>query len=568
MAWTSTNAIVTYPTLESSSRRSISVNWQASDVWSSPAPATSSPESAVNRKGVPVLVLDFGGQYTQLIARRVREAHVYCEIASALLPWAELASRRPQAVILSGGPASVYEPAAPQADPALLQAGLPVLGICYGMQWMAQVLGGDVRRSDEGEYGPAQLERKAGGRLFADIPFPTRVWMSHGDQVLQPPAGFATLAATAITPVAAMGDEKRRLYGVQFHPEVVHTEEGERILRNFLFSIAGLAGDWTMGRFREETVARIRATVGQGKAVCALSGGVDSATAAVLVHQAIGSQLTCVFVDHGLLRAGEAEEVVRTFRDRLGVPLVHVQAQDRFLARLAGVTDPEEKRRRIGEEFIRVFEEEAERLGDVRYLVQGTLYPDVIESGGGRPRQRAGGAAGAALIKSHHNVGGLPEHMKLQLIEPLRWLFKDEVRQLAAELGLPETIVWRHPFPGPGLAVRMIGEVTRPRLERLRAADQIVLEEIQRAGLERAIWQVFAVLPGVRTVGVMGDERSYTDLVAVRAVTSEDGMTADWARIPYDVLERISTRIMNEVKGVNRVVYDISPKPPATIEWE
>lgn len=509
---------------------------------------------------LPVLVLDFGGQYTQLIARRIREEHVYCEIAPCDVPWAELERRRPQAIVLSGGPASVYAPGAPRCDPAVFRSGVPVLGICYGMQLMAQELGGDVRRWEEGEYGPAELFIHAGAfQLFSGIPSPTEVWMSHGDQVLRPPAGFVPLASTAVTPVAAMGDGRRRLFGVQFHPEVKHTREGRQILRNFLFEIAGLEPRWTLSAFREETVARIREQVGKGRAVCGLSGGVDSATAAALVHEAIGDQLVCIFVDHGLLRAGEAEEVVRTFRDRLRIPLVHVEASERFLARLKGVADPEEKRKRIGEEFIRVFEEEASRLGEVDFLVQGTLYPDVIESGG---------SSKAAVIKSHHNVGGLPERMRLKLIEPLRLLFKDEVRQLALELGLPEEIVWRQPFPGPGLAVRMIGPVDRERLELLRAADRIVTEEIKRAGLERSVWQAFAVLPGVRTVGVKGDERSYAELVAVRAVSSDDGMTADWVRLPEEVLRRISTRLMNELPSVNRVVYDISPKPPATIEWE
>ncbi|MBE3577165.1 MAG: glutamine-hydrolyzing GMP synthase [Limnochordales bacterium] len=522
---------------------------------------------------LPVLILDFGGQYTQLIARRVREAHVYCEIAPCDVPWSELSLQRPQAIILSGGPASVYQEGAPRCDPAIFQAGVPVLGICYGMQLMARELGADVRASEEGEYGPADLVLREASPLFAGILSPTPVWMSHGDQVVTPPPGFRVLASTAVTPVAAIGDEQRKLYGVQFHPEVAHTREGKALLKNFLFRIAGLEPSWTLSAFREETIARIRAEVGSRKAVCGLSGGVDSATAAVLVHQAIGDQLTCIFVDHGLLRAGEAEEVVRTFRDRLRIPLIHVRAEDRFLNRLKGVVDPEAKRRIIGEEFIRVFEEEASRLGDVTYLVQGTLYPDVIESGGapgyGNGTSGNGGQRGrAAVIKSHHNVGGLPERMNLKLLEPLRLLFKDEVRVLAGELGLPEEIVWRQPFPGPGLAVRIIGEVTRERLELLRAADRIVTDEIRKAGLERSIWQAFAVLPGVRTVGVKGDGRSYAELVAIRAVTSEDGMTADWARLPYDLLGRISTRIMNELPSVNRVVYDISPKPPATIEWE
>ncbi len=506
-----------------------------------------------------VAILDFGAQYGQLIARRVREARVYCEVFPASTPAARLAERRPKGIILSGGPASVYEPGAPKADPGIFELGVPILGICYGMQLTAYALGGDVRRGARREYGGADLEVDAQAQdgLFAGLPRRLRVWMSHGDLVLTPPPGFRVLARTASTPVAAMGDPERRIYGVQFHPEVAHTPEGREILRNFLYKICGCHGTWTMASFVEEAVARVREQVGDGRAVCALSGGVDSAVAAVLVHRAIGDRLTCIFVDHGLLRLGEAEEVVRAFRG-LGLRLVAVDAGERFLARLRGVTDPEEKRKRIGEEFIRVFEEEARRLGDVEFLVQGTLYPDVIESGTGA----------AATIKSHHNVGGLPSEMRFRLVEPLRDLFKDEVRQVGRELGLPDEILWRQPFPGPGLAVRVLGEVTPERLELVRLADAVVREEVRAAGLEREVWQAFAVLTAQRSVGVMGDERTYGYAVAVRAVQSEDGMTADWVRLPYQVLERIAARIVNEVPGVNRVVYDVTSKPPGTIEWE
>jgi GMP synthase (glutamine-hydrolysing) len=505
-----------------------------------------------------VLVVDFGAQYAQLIARRVRECHVYSEIVPFDARPEEVARRRPAGIILSGGPASVYEPGAPRLDPGLLSLGVPVLGICYGQQAMAQVLEGEVHASGIREYGKTALEVISPGTVLRDLPPRETVWMSHADAVVRPPAGFRVTARTEATPVAAMEDPERGLFAVQFHPEVVHTPRGKDILKRFLYDACGLLPDWTPVNVIDRAVERVRAQVGQAEALCALSGGVDSAVAALLVHRAIGDRLTGVFVDTGLLREGEPEQVEETFARHFKVPLVHVKAEDRFLARLEGVDDPEEKRRRIGEEFIRVFEEVAREHRDARFLVQGTLYPDVIESG----------SQTAAKIKSHHNVGGLPERMDLELVEPLRDLFKDEVRTVGAELGLPEDIVWRQPFPGPGLAVRIIGDVTRERLTMVRAADGIVQEEIRRAGLERSIWQAFAVLLTLRSVGVMGDGRTYFHPVVLRAVTSEDAMTADWARLPHDVLERISSRIVAEVPGVNRVLYDISSKPPATIEWE
>jgi GMP synthase (glutamine-hydrolysing) len=505
----------------------------------------------------PVLVVDFGAQYAQLIARRVRECHVYSEIVPYDASPEDLAARRPAGVILSGGPASVYEPGAPVLNRGVLDLGVPVLGICYGQQAMAQVLGGEVAATGAREYGKTSL-RAGGGLLFRDLPAEQTVWMSHGDTVVEAPEGFRPTARTEVSPIAAMEDPERGYFAVQFHPEVVHTPHGVEILKRFLYDACGLLPDWTPVNVIDRAVERIRAQVGEAHALCALSGGVDSSVAALLVHRAIGNQLTCVFVDTGLLREGEPEQVEETFGRHFRVPLVHVKAEDRFLGRLEGVEDPEEKRRRIGEEFIRVFEEVARDHREAGFLVQGTLYPDVIESG----------SRTAAKIKSHHNVGGLPERMDLELVEPLRDLFKDEVRRVGEELGLPEEIVWRQPFPGPGLAVRIVGEVTRERLGMVRGADRIVQEEVRRAGRSVDLWQAFAVLLTLRSVGVMGDGRTYQHPVVLRAVTSEDAMTADWARLPHDVLERISSRIVAEVPGINRVVYDVSSKPPATIEWE
>ncbi|MCL6472417.1 MAG: glutamine-hydrolyzing GMP synthase [Firmicutes bacterium] len=505
-----------------------------------------------------VLVVDYGAQYAQLIARRVRECKVYSEIVPHDISIEKLKAKNPSGLIFSGGPASVYADNAPAVNPAFFDLGVPILGICYGMQLMAHSLGGEVTRTGNREYGKTVLAVDNGHALFKDIPLEQVVWMSHQDAVTAVPAGFSVSAHTDGSPVAAMENTEKRFYGVQFHPEVAHTVYGMEILKNFLYDVCECVPNWTMVSIIEDAVTKIRQQVGDNKVICGLSGGVDSSVAAILVHKAIGDNLTCIFVDHGLLRKGEAEKVEDAFRKHFRINLVHVKAQDRFLEKLKGVTDPERKRKIIGEEFIRVFEEEAAKFHDAKFLVQGTLYPDVIESG----------TRDAAKIKTHHNVGGLPEDMELELIEPLRALFKDEVRAVGEELGLPDEIVWRHPFPGPGLAVRIIGEITAERLEILRNADAIFEEEIKRAGLYRSIWQSFAVLPAIRSVGVMGDERTYAYPIILRAVTSEDAMTADWARIPYEVLERISNRIINEVQHVNRVAYDISSKPPATIEWE
>jgi GMP synthase (glutamine-hydrolysing) len=506
-----------------------------------------------------VLVVDFGAQYAQLIARRVREANVYSEIVSRTMPVSEMLAKQPTAIILSGGPASVHVDGAPTIDPALFAAGIPILGICYGAQLIAHLLGGEVRRTGSGEYGRTDMQLLgSGGLLFGDLPKQQSVWMSHGDSITQPPTDCVITATTPGAPVAAFEDRARGLYGVQFHPEVAHTERGQELLTAFLYDVAGCRPTWTNVSIIDDAVAAVRAQVGAERVICGLSGGVDSSVAAALVHKAVGKQLTCVFVDTGLLRAGEADQVEATFRQQFDVDLVHVKAADRFLGALEGVTDPEQKRKIIGEVFIRVFEEAARDLDGASFLVQGTLYPDIVESGG----------TDNANIKSHHNVGGLPEDMQFELVEPLRNLFKDEVRAIGEELGLPAEMVWRQPFPGPGLAVRIIGEITPERIAILQAADAVVIEEIKRAGLYRAIWQSFAVLPCVKTVGVMGDDRTYAYPIVVRAVTSDDAMTADWARLPYDVIDRIANRLINEVPGVNRVAYDVTSKPPGTIEWE
>ena len=507
-----------------------------------------------------ILVLDFGGQYSQLIARRVRECGVFSELLPHHVGLDEVRRRRPKGVILSGGPASVYEEGAPALRRELLELGVPVLGICYGMQLIARELGGRVERAEVGEFGRSELTVSEPGRLLAGTPSRQSCWMSHRDTVFAPPPGFAALASSPISPVAAFESVERGIYGIQFHPEVVHTPYGQQVLTNFLEDACGCERTWSPRSVIDEQIEAIRAQVGDGRAICGLSGGVDSSVAALLVHRAIGDRLTCVFVDHGFMRKNEGAQVIEAFRDHFHVPLVAVDASERFLERLAGVTDPEEKRKRIGAEFIRVFEEEARKLDDVRFLVQGTLYSDVIESGG---------STGAATIKSHHNVGGLPEELDFELVEPLRSLFKDEVRAVGAELGLPERLVWRQPFPGPGLAIRIVGgEATRERLEILREADAILQDEIRKAGLYQELWQSFCVLPDIRTVGVQGDVRTYGNVIVIRAVTSDDAMTADWARLPYDLLEQIAARMIGEIRPVGRVVLDITSKPPGTIEWE
>lgn len=510
-------------------------------------------------KNETVVVIDFGAQYNQLIVRRIREASVFARLLPYNTPVEEIRKLNPKAIILSGGPNSVYTPGAPRIDHQIFNEGVPILGICYGMQLMVHQLGGRVQRAERREYGAASLEITEETPLFSGIPRNMEVWMSHGDQVLSLPAGFKLLGKTENTSLAVVGDEERQFYGVQFHPEVAHTQTGQEIITNFLFEIAGCSGDWTEENIIEEKINNIRESIGDSIAICGLSGGVDSAVAARMVQKAIGDRLYCIFINHGLLRAGEAREIEETFNREFKAKLIVVDARTRFLEKLQGVSDPEEKRRIIGHEFIAVFEEEAEKLPDADYLVQGTVYSDVIESGQGE----------ASRIKSHHNVGGLPERMNLGLVEPLRELFKDEVRRIGDILGLPPSLVWRQPFPGPGLAVRIIGEIKEERLEMVRKADQVFRQEIKKAGLEREIWQAFAVLPAdLRSVGVMGDERTYGATIVLRAVISEDAMTASWARLPYEVLDRVSRRITNELEQVNRVVYDITSKPPGTIEWE
>jgi GMP synthase (glutamine-hydrolysing) len=524
-------------------------------------------QSAVTEEAVSgaereaIIVLDFGSQYNMLIARRVREAQVYCELLPHDTPWEKIAPLNPKGFILSGGPASVYEAGAPLAPAYVYESHLPVLGICYGMQVITKQLGGQVTPGTKREYGHAVLHlSQVDSPLFVGLPESTPVWMSHGDKIEEMPPDFHTLAYTENSPYAVIGNGSN-IFGLQFHPEVAHTPEGKTILKNFVYKVCGCKGNWTMGNFVNESMARIKEQVGDGRVISALSGGVDSSVVATLIHRAIGDQLTCIFVNNGLLRREEVERTLKVFKSNLGMSIIYVDASDRFLNRLKGVTDPEEKRKIIGEEFIRVFEDEAKRIGKVDFLAQGTLYPDVIES-------ISSVSTASAKIKSHHNVGGLPARMTLNLLEPLRYLFKDEVRLVGKELGLPEEMVWRQPFPGPGLAIRCIGEVTREKLEILRGADFILMNEIKKAKYYRQLWQSFCVLTDVRSVGVMGDFRTYGYLVAVRAVNSEDAMTADWARLPYDLLARISSRIVNEVAGINRVVYDITSKPPSTIEWE
>lgn len=506
-----------------------------------------------------ILVLDFGGQYNQLIARRVRDANVYCEVLPFNTSIERIRALSPKGIIFTGGPSSVYQENAPLCDKKIFELGIPILGICYGAQLMSHILEGKVSKASVCEYGKTDVEVDLKSKLFKNIEDRTVCWMSHTDYVEIPPEGFTIIGKTSSCPVAAIENVDRKLYGVQFHPEVMHTQKGKEILNNFLFEICECKGDWVMSSFIEQTVEQIKQKVGKKKVLCALSGGVDSSVAAVLINKAVGKQLTCIFVDHGLLRKNEGIQVEQLFKDEFNINLIKVNAEGRFLEKLKDITDPERKRKIIGEEFIRVFEEEAKKLGQIDFLVQGTIYPDVIESGMGH----------AAVIKSHHNVGGLPENVDFkEIIEPLRNLFKDEVRKVGEELGIPHEIVWRQPFPGPGLAIRIIGEVTKDKLGILREADAIYREEVENAGLNKEIWQYFTVLTGMRSVGVMGDERTYDYTLALRGVTSIDGMTADWARIPYDVLEKISNRIVNEVRQINRIVYDITSKPPATIEWE